>query len=69
MSLRYKKQTLQGECCFDILVSAYGPGPYGRGPSGPYDPGPLIILKNIKLNKLRTIPGAVCISNMVLEHI
>ena len=60
----------------------YGPEPYGPGPLGPYGPGPFKILKNIKIC-YRTIfekqtapgayskhaPGAVCISNMVLEHI
>ena len=62
---------------FDILASTFGP-------LGPFGPGPLIILKNIlllicsrtKLEK-HTAPGAyskhtpraVCISNMVLEHI
>ena len=69
---------------FAILTSTYGPGPYGPGPLGPYGPGSLVILKNI-LNLIcsRNIfekhtaqraysehaPGAVCILNMVLEHI
>ena len=57
---------------------------YGPGPLGPNGPGPLVILKNI-LSSIcsRTIfekhiapgayskhaPGAVCFSNMILEHI
>ena len=65
----------------EILASTCGPGPLW--PLGPYRPGPLIILKNI-LSWIcsRTIfekhtgsgaygkhaPGAVGISNMVLEH-
>ena len=61
---------------FEILASTYGLGPYA--------PGPLIILKN-NLSKtcsktilekhtapgayIKHAPGAVCISNMVLEYI
>ena len=66
------------------MVLDHGSGPYGPGALGPYGPGPLIILKNI-LSQIcsRTIleintapgacllyaPGAVLISNVVLEHI
>ena len=71
-------------CFFEILASTYGPRLYGPGPFGPYGPGPLIILKNIRSYICsRTIfekhsapgahskhaPGAVYILNMVLEHI
>ena len=68
------------ECFFEILASTYGPGPAGPGS---YGPGPLIILKDI-LSQIcsRSIiwmhtapgayllraPGAVCISNMILEQ-
>ena len=62
---------------FEILASTYD------GP-GPYDPGPLIILKNFLIQIFsraifekhiapgeysKHAPGAVCISNMLLEHI
>ena len=69
------------ECFFkNFFTSTYNPGPLG-----PYDPGPLInnLEEYSSFKCSRTIfenhtapeayskhaPGAVCISNMVLEHI
>ena len=67
-----------------ILASTYGPGPYGSGKLGPCGPGPFIIGKIFlsqicprTLFEMRTTPearllyapGAVCFSNMVMEHI
>ena len=66
-------------------ILGYGPGPYGPGPLGPYGPWTINNLEeHSKSNKalgaylkstllqehvLLYAPGAVLISNMVLEHI
>ena len=60
---------------FDILASTFDSGTYGPGPYalGPYGLGPIIISqicsRSISGAYSKHAPGAVCISNMVLEHI